>query len=143
MSDLHALIRLHKWKLDEKRRALAELRALADRLDDERSRLDDEIAREQDVVRSSAEIGFSYAGFARAAIERRRRLEQSSEQVSRQIATATEAVREAFQELKRFELAQEGRDQRERLRVHRKARVELDEIAVTAFVRRQRDANER
>ena len=28
MNDLHALIRLHRWQLDEKQRALAELRTL-------------------------------------------------------------------------------------------------------------------
>lgn len=142
MSDLHALIRLHKWKLDEKRRALTELQGLADRLDEERSRLDDEVVREQDVARSSPEIGFSYAGYARTVIERRQRLDESIEQVRQQIATATDEVSAAFQELKRYELAQEGRDRRERRRLNRKAGAALDEIAVTAFVRRRRDVHE-
>lgn len=139
MSELDTLIRLHRWQLDEKRRALADLRALADRLEEEKARLEAEVAREQETARSSAEVAFSYAGFAQVAIERRRRLEESIGQIRRQIVSATDEVAEAFQELKRYELAQEGRDRRERQRRRRREGALLDEVAVTGYLRRRSD----
>lgn len=140
MSELDTLIRLHRWQLDEKRRALADLQALADRLEEEKARLEAEVAREQEAARNSADVAFSYAGFAQVAIERRRRLEQSVAQIHAQVAVATDEVAEAFQELKRYELAQEGRDRRERQRRRRREGILLDEVAVTGYLRRRPDA---
>jgi flagellar export protein FliJ len=140
MSELGTLIRLNKWKLDERRRALAELQALADRLEDERSRLEEEVQAEQAAARASGEVAFGYGAYARIVIERRKRLDQSIEQVARQVAAATEEMAEAFQELKRFELAQEGRDRRERDRQRRREGAMLDEVAVTGFARRHHGA---
>jgi flagellar protein FliJ len=142
MSELHSLIRLGRWKLDEKRRALAEMHALADRLRADRERLEAEIRHEQEVAGASQEIGFSYAGFAGQAIDRRRRLDQSILQVQERIEEATGEVAAAFQELKRYELAQEGRDRREGERRRRKEGAALDEIALTGFMRRRREAGE-
>lgn len=141
MSELHALIRLGRWKLDEKRRALAEMHALADGLREDRARLEDEIRSEQEVAGASQEVGFSYAGFAGRAIDRRRRLDESIRQVEERIEEATEEVAEAFQELKRYELAQEGRDRRENERRRRKEGEALDEVALTGFVRRRGGAD--
>src|SRR3712207_5758861 len=126
-SGLHTLIRLHKWRLDEKRKALTELQGLADRLADEARRLEEEVANEQQIARASAEVSYSYANFARVAIDRRRKLAQSIAQVEAQIATAREEMAEAFQELKRYELAQEGRDRRkaEELRHKENAMLEI------------------
>ncbi|HEV7371948.1 flagellar FliJ family protein [Arenibaculum sp.] len=140
MSELDTLIRLHRWQLDEKRRALADLQALADRLEEDKARLEAEVSREQEAARNSADVAFSYAGFAQVAIERRRRLEQSVAQIHAQIAVATDEVADAFQELKRYELAQEGRDRRERQRRSRREGILLDEVAVTGYLRRRPDA---
>ena len=85
-SGLHTLIRLHKWRLDEKRRALAELQALADKLAQDTARLEREITAEQEIARTSPEAAFGYGNFAKQAIERRRRLAQSVAQVEQQIA---------------------------------------------------------
>ena len=54
-SGLHTLIRLHKWRLDEKRRALSELQALADKLAQDTARLEREITAEQEIARTSPE----------------------------------------------------------------------------------------
>ena len=142
MNELKTLIRLHKWKLDEKRRALAELEALAERLAEEKRRLEDEVLAEQAAARASEDAGFAYAAYAKVVIERRRRLEESIAQVARQIETAREEMADAFQEVKRYELAQEGRDRRDRERLRRREGAMLDEVAVTGFMRRRREAAE-
>ena len=136
-SGLHTLIRLHKWRLDEKRRALAELQALADKLVQDTARLEREILAEQEIARSSPEASFGYGNFAKQAIERRKRLAQSVAQVEHQIAEATEEMAEAFQELKRYELAQEGRDRREDAKRKTRENAALDEVALSGFTRRR------
>ena len=75
--------------MDEKRRALAELQALADKLMKDGERLEREIAAEQEIARNSPEAAFGYGGFAKQAIERRHRLAESVAQVEHQIAQAT------------------------------------------------------
>lgn len=136
-SGLHTLIRLHKWRLDEKRRALAGLQALADKLAQDTARLEREILAEQEIARSSPEASFGYGNFAKQAIERRKRLAQSVAQVEHQIAEATEEMAEAFQELKRYELAQEGRDRREDAKRKTRENAALDEVALSGFTRRR------
>jgi flagellar export protein FliJ len=136
-SGLHTLIRLHKWRLDEKRRALAELQALADKLAQDTARLEREIVAEQEIARTSPEAAFGYGNFAKQSIERRRRLAQSVAQVEHQIAEATEEMAEAFQELKRYELAQEGRDRRDEAKRKVRENAALDEVALSGFTRRR------
>ncbi|WP_431860333.1 flagellar FliJ family protein [Azospirillum sp.] len=137
MSSLKTVIRLHKWQLDEKRRALAELQNLHDRLVAEMHRLQQEMLYEQQVARADPMAAFGYAAFAKAAMERGKRLQDSIAQVEQQIAVATEEMAEAFQELKRFELAEEERLKREREKIRRKEEAMLDETALVGFRRRQ------
>ncbi|MBI1208483.1 MAG: hypothetical protein GC191_14520 [Azospirillum sp.] len=141
MNDLRAVIRLHRWQLDEKQRALAELRNLEARLHAESERLEEEIRREQQTVRSSGEIAFTYAGFAQAAIGRRERIAQSIAQVETQVAAAVEEMATVFQEVKRYELAQEERDRRDREKQRRRETALLDETAAVGFQRKRADAD--
>jgi hypothetical protein len=141
MSSLKTIIRLQKWKLDEKRRALAELQNLADRLMAEIERLKEEIAAEQNAARTNPEYAFTYSNYIRAAMERGERLTQSKGQVEAQISVATDEMAEAFQELKRYELAEEERLKREKDKLKRKEANMLDETALVGFRRRQQEEN--
>jgi len=134
---LKTIIRLQKLQLDEKRRILAELQNLGDRLKAEIERLKEEIAHEQATAREDFAVSFTYANFAQAALERGRRLGESLAQVEAQISVATDQMAEAFQELKRFELAEEERLKREREKQKRKDAIMLDETALVGFRRRQ------
>ena len=141
MSSLKTIIRLQKWKLDEKRRALSELQSLADRLMAEIERLKEEIASEQNAARTNPEYAFTYSNYIRAAMERGERLTQSMGQVEAQISVATDEMAEAFQELKRYELAEEERLKREKDKLKRKEANMLDETALVGFRRRQQEEN--
>ena len=141
MSSLKTIIRLQKWKLDEKRRALSELQSLADRLMAEIERLKEEIAAEQNAARTNPEYAFTYSNYIRAAMERGERLTQSMGQVEAQISVATDEMAEAFQELKRYELAEEERLKREKDKLKRKEANMLDETALVGFRRRQQEEN--
>src|SRR5919199_4442162 len=105
MSALETLIRVHRWQLDERRQQLGELDRLADKLRLERRRLDDEDAAEQRAAALSHEASLAYPNYAAALRDRRAKLDASIAGVEEQIVRARDALAEAFQEVKRYELA--------------------------------------
>jgi flagellar export protein FliJ len=127
---LAALIRLHRWRLDEKRRELAELERLEDRLLESVRQLDQEVAAEQAFAQQTNMGGFSYGGFAAGIIERRKRIAASMVEIRQQMDAKTEEVAEVFRELKRYEIAQDQRQKREQVEADRRAQAALDEISL-------------
>ena len=135
MKGLPTLIRVRQWELEEKRRKLADLEGLAAQLDEAIARLDDEVKMEQSIVQASHEVNFAYAPYAAAAIERRRTLRASLEDVRQQILGAAEEVTIAYQELKKYEVAQDNRRRRARVETNRREQIVLDEIGIEGFRR--------
>jgi len=129
------LIRLHRWRLDEKRRRLTDLERLAAELRERRARLAAELRAEQEAARSSIEGQFIYGSYARAVIERREKLAQSIASAEEEVAEAAAQVTEAFQELKRFELAQAQRERAVRARAARIEQALLDETGLERYRR--------
>lgn len=136
MSALESLIRLNRWQLDERRRQLADLDALAERLRQEQARLLAEQQAEQKVAGSSAEAATAYGAYARRLIERRTKLEQSLASVEQQIVLARDALAEAYREVKRYEIASANRAAKQRQRLMRQQQRTLDDLGVETFRRR-------
>jgi flagellar export protein FliJ len=132
---LPTLIRVRQWELEEKRRKLADLEGLAASLGEAIARLDDEVRMEQGVATASEEVNFAYAPYAQAAIERRRTLTASLEDVKLQIEAAAEEVTVAYQELKKYEVAQDNRRRRARVEANRREQIVLDDIGIEGFRR--------
>jgi hypothetical protein len=140
MGDLRTLIRFHRWQIDEKRRALAELQNQEDQVLAFAAQLEEQIKAEQQTARTQSEVAFGYANYAKAAIHQRARIAETLAQVRDQLIVATDDLAEAFQELKRYELAQEERVKREKAEIRRKENEMLDETAEIGFRRRQESA---
>jgi len=136
---LAALIRLHTWRLDEKRRELADLQRLEDQFLEDGRRLEAEMAAEQEFAKTSDSGAFSYGGFAVGVIERRKRIEASIDEVRRRIDDKRAEVAEAFQELKRYEITQAERLKRERAEADRRTQADLDEISLIQHQRRAKE----
>ena len=139
MADLKSLIRLRRWQLDEKRRVLGELQALADQLVAQRQRLDMETATEAAVAAESFEGQRAYPAYARAAMQRRERIEGALHETEQRIAGATDDLRQAFREVKTLELAEAERQRKAKEAIQKKESAMLDEIAVEGFRRRNAD----
>lgn len=137
MSSLQSLIRLHRFQLDERRRQLADLDQLATKLRQERQRLDVEQQVEQTVAAQSIEAAQTYGTYARSLIERRRRLDQSLAEVEQQIAQAREALAEAFQEVKRYEITADNRERQQRQKLARRQQALMDELGLDRHARRK------
>jgi flagellar FliJ protein len=137
MKAIDGLIRLHRWKLDEKRLKLSELERLVAHLQDEVRKLDEMVVEERAIAAGSAEAGYAYGSFAAEAIERRRRIQQSLAEAEAQMQSAHDEVAEAFRELKKFDIVKSrdlrAADDRDR----RREQAALDEIGLSVFRRKQ------
>jgi len=129
MSTLDSLIRLHRWQLDEQRRRVAEFEALAAKLRDDVRRLDAEQTSEQEFASKSPEASFGYGSYASTLIERRRKLSQSLADTEQRTNVAREALAEAFQEAKRYEIAAAKRVLHQRVAQERADQRTTDELA--------------
>jgi flagellar protein FliJ len=136
MRTLATLIRMHRYQLDEKRRALTDLENLRADLIRQREKLEAELVREQDVAKTVECGAFAYAGFARGYIERREKLMASLAEIEARIEAAQKEVNEAFQDLKRHEIALAARQRRQREEAERRQQLELDEVSLDMHRRR-------
>ncbi len=133
---LETLIRLHRWQVDERRRQVAELEGLAEKLRQELVRLAEERAVEQKAAGSNLLTRHVYPGYIRRALQRQKTLEQSLAETEQQIAQARDALADAFQELKRYEIAAANRDRLRMNAAARRERLDTDAIAIENFRRR-------
>jgi flagellar protein FliJ len=140
MTAIDSVIRLHRWQLDERRRQLAELETLADKLRGEEARLVAEQASEQKVAASSTEAASAYGAYAAHVVEKRNKIAQSLASVEQQVALAREALSESYREVKRYEVAAATRATQQRKRVARLQQRMLDEIGGETHRRRSRTA---
>ncbi len=128
MRSLNTLIRLHKWKLNEERRKLAEMFELAEDMQSRLKRLDHDLKAEGEGVDGSVSAARSYSAYLKSGLERRACIEASHAELEREIVVIEDRVAEAFRELKTYEISlqRRGRDAK-RLRA-RKEQATLDEV---------------
>ncbi|MGQ0662559.1 MAG: hypothetical protein ACT4P2_03025 [Pseudomonadota bacterium] len=136
MRHLATLVRLHRSRLDEARRELADLARLGDDWRDRAARFESAWASEHEAAAGSAEGAWAYGGFVRAALDRRRQLVASMAEVEARIAAAGEAVATAFEDLKRYEIGLETRTRAAHAAAERQAQAVLDEVGADMYRRR-------
>lgn len=139
MKALDGLIRLNRWKLDEKRLKLTELEHLVGVLRDEMRKLAESVNQEGAVASTSAEASFGFGSFAAEAVERRRRLEQSLADAEGQVQAAADDVAEAFRELKKFDVVKSREMRLAEEKTRRHEQVTLDEIGLTLYRRNKKE----
>lgn len=138
---LKNLIRLNDWQVEEKQRALGELLTAVAALETKRRQLEEEMVRERKAAAEApGEIGIYYGNFAKAALTRRRALEKAIAEGEAEVAAARDRLREAYRELKKYEVAQAHRDAREAAERDHREQLFLDEIGIQAFVRKGKRA---
>lgn len=131
------LIRLHSWKVDEKRRTLTDIERLKAEMQARLGRLETEHEHEKLVAQGSPAAGRSFVAYAVDVRRRRQAFNQSIVDLDKQIGIAREAVAEAFGELKKFETISANRRRQIRQRDVRREQASLDEIAIEMFRRRE------
>lgn len=135
MRGLDGLIRLSKWRLDDKRRVIVDLEVLRTELERQIAALDDELERERRFAATSLEAGYAFTGYRRVNREKVDRLMASREEVLDKIAAAQEEVNDAFRELKKYELVKENRLAQLAREQAAREQAELDEAGLQGFLR--------
>lgn len=141
MTGLANLVRLHRWILDEKRQTLVELEQLADRFKGELAVLEESLEAEKVEASRTLDGALAFQTFVAPALERRRVMRETVANLDREADAARDVVGEAFQELKKYETAQDQQKKRDDERRRRTAQLTLDELGVGLY-RRGRAAGE-
>lgn len=137
MSALGSLVRVHTWALNEKQQTLSGLEGLGEKLRNDLEGLEAELRQEQSAATASIEGTIAFPAFVAAALERRKRLRVSIANLDLAIEAAREEVREAYQEVKKYELARDNHEHRQRDRLALRERKMLDELAETLHRRKK------
>lgn len=137
MRGLAQLIRLHRWKLNEKRMKVAELECLRENFQTKLRELESEVTSEQQAAAAHPEEAFTYGGYATAVIDRREKLNASLKGLEGAMATALEEVSEAFREFKKYDLIRTRNERLARKLEDRRQQADMDEAGLNLY-RRQR-----
>jgi flagellar export protein FliJ len=114
MKSRETLIRLKKFRVDEKRRKVTLIEAMIAEFERMASDLEREISIEQDRAGIHDPAHFAYPTYAKAAGGRRENLKRSADELRIQLEDAKLALTDAFDELKKVELLDERDQARER-----------------------------
>jgi flagellar protein FliJ len=115
MKSRETLIRLKKFRVEEKRRKVAQIEAMIAEFERMAGDLDREIAAEQERSGIRDPGHFAYPTYAKAAMTRRDNLRRSAQELRTQLDDAKATLGEAFEELKKVELLDERDQMRERV----------------------------
>ena len=136
MKSREALIRLHRFRVDEIRRRLQSLDGMRADLTKKMSDLETMMQEEQRRAAHSDLGRLAYPSFARSVVARRENIQRSIDEVDKQASGVTEELQAAYRELKKYEIAADSEAQRDRVEYARQVQAELDEIALGRHVRK-------
>ncbi len=136
MKSLKTLIRLQRFELDAKRRKLADLEDLLADMKQRVRRLEEDMVDEGARAADQGTVALVYGPYIAAALARKRNLLNSQAELEGRIAEARDEVAEAFQDVKKYELAEAARVAREKAELAKKEREMLDEVGSVGFNRR-------
>lgn len=136
MKGLDSVIRVHEWKLDEKRKKVSELERLAQRLHGQLADLDRELKTEQKIAGADQEVAGIYGNFAAGVIRRREKIIRSLAEIEQALSQALDEVAAAFREFKKFDIIRQRNRERSAFLEKRRQQGELDEAGLGVFRRR-------
>jgi flagellar protein FliJ len=136
MKSREALIRLHRFRVDEIRRRLKSLDDMRADLTKKMADLETMMQEEQRRAAHSDLGRLAYPSFARSVVARRENIQRTVDEVEKQAATVTEELQAAYRELKKYEIAADSEAQRDRVEYARQVQTELDEIALSRHARK-------
>ncbi len=136
MRGLPNLIRLHRWQLDERRRAVAELEALRLAIQEDIKRLETEIGAESGASRELTKGVALFPSYFANARARQTRMEASIDEIDTSLLASREEASNAYRELRKYETVLENFERQEELAENRREQAEQDETGLGIFRRR-------
>ena len=133
MRGLASLIRLHRWKLDEQRKTLANLERLAGEMRGQIGQIGENLRSEAELADQSIEATRAFSAYMTAEMERRDRLESSLAELNHQVAESREMVAAAFRQLKAYEITLHNRESHKASRRRRREQTALNEVGLNIY----------
>lgn len=128
---LHTLIRVRKWDVDEKQRAVGALLRDEERIIEFQQALEREIVAEKALVsQADANARRTFQAYIQRCKMRRSNLEAGLILIRQKIEQAREELAEAYRRLKTFEITQEQRETAEEKEELRVEQIGLDEMGI-------------
>lgn len=138
---LQVLIRLRKWDVDEKQRALGVLIREEEGVIDRQRKLEDSLVRESQFTAKADPLQrTTFEPFVRRCMAQRELLQRHLDDVRKRIAAAQAELAEAYRRLKTFEITQKARDAAEQAEENRLEQIALDEMGLELHRRRESGA---
>ena len=135
--DLHTLIRLRKWEVDERQRALAVLLRQEEGVIEKQKELAAELAREIAFASQlPADQRSTLSGFLKRCEHFRAALDAALADIRSRIVAAQDHLGDAYRRLKTFEVTQDQRDAVEEREEARLETLELNEIGLNLHRRK-------
>ena len=130
MKGLEGMIRLSKWRLDEARKGLIEAEASLAEIDHALEALARDEAKEREAAPSDPVALFALGDFVAVVKARRRALLAQRAEREAVRAERQDAVAEAFQELKKYEILAQRTAERAAEEAKRREQAVLDEVGL-------------
>lgn len=130
MRGISNLIRIQKWKLDEKRRAITDMENLLDGFKNQLAKLDREKLMEQKIVTDNIDTRFAYSNYLQVTKQRRENLIASIVDAEERIAESQEEVQGIFEELKKYEISEDMRMRRLKEQQNKRLQEEMDAVSI-------------
>ncbi len=140
MRDYKTLIRLNKFKVDERSKALVALQAESQRLADRDRGLIELVEKERIAAQSSLEAGALFGPFSNGITKRRERIAAEQVRLGTLIDKARDDLRAAMGEMKKFEIVESKARAAERREQASKDAQLLDETALSGFRRKEEES---
>ena len=134
---MNALVRLHRWRLDELRRDIAEVEAQRQQLMDKDLALATQLQNEQRIIQGDHDLGVAYPRFAGRVADERDGLIRVLEEAEQALSDLRDSAGDAFQDAKKYEIAAEAELRRHKKLQDQREQAMLDEIGLQTH-RRQR-----
>jgi flagellar FliJ protein len=130
------LLRLRRFRVDEMKRRLATLDAMASDVERKLSDLEDSVTREKQRAGDSDIGRLAFPSFLRSIESRRENLRATQKDIERERALAQADLTTAFQDLKALEFATEQQAKRVGELEARRTQSRLDEMALVRHLRK-------
>ena len=137
MARLDSLIRVKKHRVDEKQKALGRLYREMEELQAEKQTVLDAQEKERliaEEMASDVSVQQSYAAFKERVKARLNGIKQKEARLETRILVAQDDIKDAFADLKKVEIVDENRKEKEKKERLKKENETLDEIGITRFL---------
>ncbi len=135
MADLATLIKLQKWRVDEQRKNLLQAELSTREVEQSLSLHEALVVRELELAREANDPMYNFAAFTERMKMQKQKLLEQLEGCRLREAHARDELALLFEELKRYEIAEDTRAAAEDAKRARDEAAALDEVALNRFQR--------